>query len=194
MNGSVISLNDMNDQDISELHWLMEILKTTDVGLVVVDRQYHIRMWNSFMANHSGLVPSRVMGKDLFSFFPELPVEWLKDQIDAVFVLKNRMYSAWEQREQLFDFSSYRPITGQSKKMFQNIQIFPLASASGVVEQVCIGVYDVTEVAMGKNELQAANREMARVSRTDRLTRLYNRGYWEERLESEYKRARRASS
>ncbi len=37
----------------TEFHWLMEILQTIDVGLVVLDRNYRVKLWNSFMENHS---------------------------------------------------------------------------------------------------------------------------------------------
>ena len=40
-------------------------------------------------------------------------------------------------------------------------------------------------------ELEAANNELQKLSRTDRLTRLNNRGYWEECLQREFMRVKR---
>lgn len=43
--------------DIKEVHWLLDIVQCIDVGVVVLDRQYRLEVWNAFMENHSGLGP-----------------------------------------------------------------------------------------------------------------------------------------
>ena len=35
--------------DIKEFHWLLDIVQCIDVGVIVLDRQYQIEVWNSFM-------------------------------------------------------------------------------------------------------------------------------------------------
>lgn len=47
--------------DVSELHWLLDIVQSIDVGVVVLDREYRIQVWNSFMENHSGRPASLVI-------------------------------------------------------------------------------------------------------------------------------------
>jgi diguanylate cyclase (GGDEF)-like protein len=78
--------------------------------------------------------------------------------------------------------------------MFQNISIFPLISTSGKVDSICIIVYDVTDIATNSQALEKANNQLEHLSRTDRLTGLNNRGYWQEQLESCYARFRRYQS
>ncbi|MCW8887873.1 MAG: PAS domain-containing protein, partial [Gammaproteobacteria bacterium] len=51
---------------IGELHWLLGIIQNVDVGLVVIDRDCNVRLWNGFMENHSGQHPSAVNGKPIF--------------------------------------------------------------------------------------------------------------------------------
>ncbi|NML28983.1 GGDEF domain-containing protein [Zoogloea dura] len=46
-------------------------------------------------------------------------------------------------------------------------------------------------LALSSEELEAAQRELLRLSRSDRMTQLWNRGYWQERLQEEFQRARR---
>jgi diguanylate cyclase (GGDEF)-like protein len=75
--------------------------------------------------------------------------------------------------------------------MYQNITISPLVSASGVVNHICIIIYDVTDIAANKKALENANLELGKLSRTDRLTQLNNRGYWEECLVKEFNRYQR---
>ncbi len=177
--------------DIRELHWLMDLLQSIDVGLVVLDRDHRVQVWNSFMENHSGRRPERIIGRNLFDLFPDIPWDWFRRKTESVFLLKSRAFSTWEQRPFLFRFKSYRPITGAAEFMYQNITFIPLMSADGQVNHVGVILYDVTDVAVGKNELEAANAQLEALSRTDRLTGLNNRGYWEECLVREFRRARR---
>jgi len=177
--------------DIAEFHWLMDMLQTIDVGLVVLDRKFKVQAWNGFMENHSGLLPHMVRDKVLFDLFKEIPKEWFVHKAESVFMLKNRSFTTWGQRPFLFRFKNYRPITGTEEFMYQNITISPLVSTSGDVNHICIILYDVTDIASNSKQLAKANSQLERLSRTDGLTQLHNRCYWEEKLEDEYRRFRR---
>ncbi len=177
--------------DIKELHWLMDMIQSIDAGLVVLDREYEIHLWNGFMANHSALSPTHTVGKKLFDLFPEIPRRWFQHKLDSVFMLKARSFITWEQRPFLLHFKNYRPITGMAEFMYQNITLLPLLSVDGSVQHVGIIIYDVTDTAINKRQLESANTQLAQLSRTDRLTGLFNRGYWEERLQQEFARCRR---
>lgn len=178
----------LQTEQINELHWLMEMLHTIDVGLVVLDRQYSIQIWNGFMENHSGLLPREVKGKQIFDLFDEIPKEWFIRKSESVFLLKNKAFTIWEQRPYLFKFQNYRPITGAADFMYQNTTFIPLMSSTGEVTHLCLIVYDVTDNATHKKDLQQANSELAVLSQTDGLTGLFNRTHWENCLQAEYKR------
>ena len=177
--------------DLKEFHWIMDAVQNMDVGLVILDRDCRVQAWNSFMINHSGIAPGEAQGSDLFSLFPDIPSTWLRHKIDSVFMLKNRAFSIWEQRPYVFRFKNYRPITGTAEFMYQNLTISPLVSVNGEVEHVSLLVYDVTDMAVSKQALEAANTELTRLSITDRLTGLNNRGHWEECLGREFGRYQR---
>lgn len=179
------------NSELKEFHWVMNMIQTIDVGLVVLDRDYRVQVWNGFMANHSGKAPHDVIGKSLFAEFDAIPETWFKHKAESVFLLKNRAFTTWEQRPYLFRFRNYRPITGTAEFMYQNITLIPLISADGQVNQIGIIIYDVTDMAVGKTQLEKANDQLETLSRTDRLTGLNNRGYWEERLIAEFKRVHR---
>ena len=178
-------------QEVNELHWLMGMLHSIDVGLVVLDREYRIHVWNGFMENHSGRRPDEVIGQDLFTMFPDLPQDWFRGKAESVFQLKSRAFTIWEQRPYLFRFKNYRPITGTADFMYQNITLIPLVSVDGEVSHIGVIVYDVTDTAVNRKALQAANDQLEALSRTDALTGLNNRGYWEECQKREFARARR---
>jgi diguanylate cyclase len=178
------------DQDklFDDVHWQMDILQNIDVGLVVMNENYIINVWNSFMQNHSGKAPEMVLGKSLFDAFPELPETWFKHKAQSVFVLQNTAFTTWEQRPYLFRFPHYRPITGTAEYMYQNSSIIPLVDTNGVAKHICLIIYDVTDTAVNKLAQQQANKQLQTLSRTDHLTGLFNRGYWELRLIQEFKR------
>jgi len=177
--------------DLKEFHWLMDMIQTIDVGLVVIDRDYSVQVWNGFMENHSGKAPHDVVGQNLFTQFDSIPENWFRHKVESVFLLKNRALTTWEQRPFLFKFKNYRPITGTAEFMYQNITLLPLVSADGSVSHIGVIIYDVTDMAVGKCQLEKANNRLRSLSRTDMLTELNNRGYWEECLIKEFCRVHR---
>ena len=178
----------LQTSQLNELHWLMEMLHNIDVGLVVLDKDYKIQIFNGFMENHSGLFPREVKDKVLFELFDEIPQDWFERKAESVFLLKNKAFTIWEQRPYLFKFNSYRPVTGSSDFMYQNTTFIPLMSSTGEVSHLCLLVYDVTDNAVHKQSLEKANEELALLSQIDGLTKLFNRSHWESCLQAEYKR------
>ena len=179
--------------DIKELHWMMDMFQSIDVGVVVLDRNYTVQVWNRFMENHSAIRSTSILGNNLFEKFPHIPVDWFKRKAETVFMLKSRAFSTWEQRPYVFKFKNYRPITSPAEHMYQNVTYIPLASVSGEINQIGIIIYDVTDIATNKAELEFANTKLQSLSRTDRLTQLYNRGYWEDCLIKEFIRHKRTN-
>lgn len=179
-------------EDLNKLfkdaHWQMDILQNIDVGLVVMNQDYTVEVWNSFMQNHSGKAPENVLGKSLFTVFPELSEQWFRHKAQPVFILQNTAFTTWEQRPYLFRFPHYRPITGTAEYMYQNSTIIPLVDTKNEVSHICLVIYDVTDTAVNKLAQQQANKQLQNLSRTDHLTGLFNRGYWELRLIQEFKR------
>lgn len=165
-----------NAEDIMELHWLFDMLQHIDVGLVVLNDKYEIKLWNSFIENHSGVSSSIAKGQSLFNIFPTINSNWLQQKLDNVIALRTSIFISWEQRPHLFPFKSYRPITGIAEKMYQNVALRPITNADGTVKYVCMVVYDVTDVATNKESLSNANRKLDYLSKTDPLTSLHNRG------------------
>jgi diguanylate cyclase len=177
--------------ELAELYWQQDLLGSIEVGIVVIEKDFTVAVWNQFMENHSSVRPSQICGKNLFSLFPEIDEVWFKRKCEPVFNMGSPAFIIWEQRPYVFKFGTSRPITSSSDHMYQNVTIFPLASISGGVNRVCILVYDVTDQAIAKKNIEGLNERLQEVSRVDNLTGLFNRRYWQERFEHEYKMAMR---
>ena len=177
-----------NSIELKDIHWLVDMVQNIDVGLIVLELDLKVKVWNGFMENHSGLIAAHVVDKDLTDLFEELPLTWLKQKINSVCLLKNKAFTTWEQRPFVFKFKSYRQITSSAEFMYQNVTFLPLTDITGKVTQVCMIIYDVTDVALNKQAFQDVNNKLETLSQTDRLTNLFNHEYWQECCEKEYKR------
>ena len=170
-------------------HLLDFIVDKAHAGIFVVDENMNIHLWNNFMAVHSGKTPQQVLGKNLFTCFPELPKKWLERKIRNVFILKNYSFSSWKQRPFLFEFQHNRPVTGGVEAMRQDCTLLPVKDESGAVRYVCFTLFDVTDASVYQQMLHEANQKLQETSDRDGLTGLYNRRYSEDFLSREYERA-----
>ncbi|MGS2719068.1 GGDEF domain-containing protein [Paraglaciecola aestuariivivens] len=180
------------DESLAEMHWKHDLLGSIEVGIVVLNKDFSVQVWNQFMENHSSIVPGMIQNKNLFDFFPEIDKDWFSRKAAPAFSLKSPVFIIWEQRPYLFRFDSNRPITSQASFMYQNITIFPLASLTGEIEQICLVIYDVTDEAVSRLGMQSLNAQLQEISQVDGLTGLYNRRYWEEQFVREFKRNKRS--
>jgi diguanylate cyclase (GGDEF)-like protein len=160
------------------------IFRQIGVGIVTVDRDFRVVLWNDFMAAHSQRPAAEILGKDLFECFPELPEKWLRKKISNVFTIGNYSFSSWEQRPHIFQFRHHRPLTINLQFMRQNSTFLPVRDAAGAVTHVCLTIFDVTDASLCCESLQEA-------SNRDALTGLYNRRYLVQSLETECARMRR---
>ena len=150
--------------DMLELHWLFDMIQTIDVGLVVLNTDFEVELWNGFMENHSGITSSSAKGKTLFSMFEDIPADWLKNKLNNVKSLRTPFYISWEQMPHLFPFTSYRPITSLADKMYH----------------LCLVIYDVSDIATSKVSLSSVNVKLDYVKRNDMVTGLKNRNSLEQ--------------
>ncbi len=174
--------------DFSELHWLLAVVQSIDVGIVVLDLECRVQVWNSFMENRSGVPSKQAIDCSFFELFPEVERPWFSRKVGRVVALGTPAFTIWKQRPYLVRFKNYQPITGQGEFMYQNTTLLPLRSANSEIHHVCLVIYDLTDVAINSLALQKANQQLQHLSRTDHLTQLYNRGHWEQRLQFEYSR------
>ncbi len=180
----------MND-GLDPLSFLRFIVDRVNVGIIVVDKEMEVLLWNHFMAVNSGREAHEVLGNNLFDSFSGLPEKWLRKKINSVFILKNFAFTGWEQRPYLFQFRHNRPVTGSTDFMMQNCTFLPIMGGNGEVQAVCITVFDVTDISIYQNQLKDAMAKLEDMSIRDGLTEIYNRRYIETQLAAEFDRCKR---
>lgn len=168
---------------IINLNFLTEINDNIELGIIVIDSDDKICLWNAFMINHSTIKPEDVLGKILFDVFPKLPNIWLKLKLKGVRQLKNISKVSWEQRPILFEFE-------HGGTMLQNCSFIPISDPETEKQYVCITIQDVSDFAKDKlelNEMIQINKSLEVLSSNDALTEIYNRRYILEALQHKIK-------
>jgi len=173
----------MSAIDFKEFHWMVSMINSIDAGLVVLDTEYVVESWNGFMFHHSNIHASDAKGRTIFDIFPNLDKAWFMRKVEAVKTIQNQSFITWEQKPYIFPFKNYRPITGTVEHMYQNVTILPLPSLTGSIDQICLIIYDVTDIASNRQALQKANAKLEKLSKTDPLTQLDNRSALENNLD-----------
>ena len=167
-----------------------QIANQLNTGVLVLNADFNIVIWNRFLQVHTDKVAENTLGQSIFSAFPELPQRWLSRKFSSVLQLNTPSFCSWEQRHHLFELPHTRPITTDSEFMAQNCTFLPIETdCKG--KYICILIEDVTDVCHYQTQLQKTLAELAKISRIDGLTQIYNRRHWQESLEQEYAKARR---
>lgn len=178
------------NNNMSDFHWAMQVIADLDAGLIVLDQNYRVCAWNAFMQSYSGITSDKILGNVIFDIIPDLPETWLRKKVNTSFKLNTRGFSCWEDRPYLFKFKNFTPISNSLTEMRQNITFSPLTSLNGQVSHVSLVISDVTDIAKNKLHLEQSNQQLSTLSKTDGLTKLFNRAYWESSLQREFKQAK----
>ena len=168
----------------------VQVAGQLNTGVIVLDKNFNIVMWNRFLEIHGDKSSASVVGQSLFNIFAELPQRWLTRKLSAVLQLNTPGFCSWQQRHHLFELPHTRPITTDSEFMAQNCTFLPI-EIDGVIDHICILIEDVTDVCHYQGQLQKALDELALMNRIDGLTQIYNRKHWQESLEQEHAKAHR---
>lgn len=163
-------------------------------GIVVIDRRFNVVLWNRFMELNSNIRAENVLGKNLFDAFPELNRNWLEKKIRSCMILKSASFSSWEQRPYLFRFNSSVITPGEAEFMYQDASIFPVHDHEGEVQGACITIHDATQLVEVTCQLERTMDQALALedsNRSDGLTGLYNRKFFDEQITQEIVNARR---
>lgn len=175
----------------STARWPTWVADCIQMGLVVVDLDGRICLFNRWMADGSGLPAEQVIGKNLFEIFPELSVGRLGSALKACLVsglpavLSNSLhpspfplYSDAQQRE-----------LGLRRQ--QSVRIMRAPNQDGTGMQVLIEVADVSSAVRRERLLKEQALELKKLSSFDALTGLANRRSLDDVLGREFRRAAR---
>ena len=124
------------------------ILDSVSVGVIVLDRNEVVHVWNEFMAVHSGVTARDAIGKNVFDVFPDLPRAWMRHKLQSVFLLGNFSFSNWTERPFLLPLSPVSIVTTELEAMYQDCMFIPIRNAEEQIEAVCLTIIDASDAAL----------------------------------------------
>jgi diguanylate cyclase (GGDEF)-like protein len=170
------------------------ILDRLNCGIIVVDQNYSIVLWNKYLESHSRLQFKDLQNKNLFECIPNLPVNWLSRKIESVYTFKNFSFTSWKERPYLIPLPHHHTKSVEIDFMRQDCTFIPILVNKSDVKYVCIMLVDVTETCIYQSELTKSVSQLKTLSRIDGLTGLLNRRMVDEKLHDEFKRSKRYDS
>lgn len=175
-----------------QLDWLLQpLLSQLNTGVLILDSQHNIVFLNQFITRRADIQLAEVEGQLVYNVFADLPEAWLRRKLDGVLALQAPAFSSWEQRQYIVKLPHLRPVSSDSEYMAQNCSMLPLTAPDGVSQYVCLLIEDATDAYVYQHKLQQSMSRLELANRTDGLTGVYNRNYWQSQLEYETQRAAR---
>ncbi len=131
---------------------LSDLLNQMSFALCIVKRDYSIVMANQYFLSRVKGINNSVVGENLLSLFPD-SAKFLKRKVDTAFMIESPSFSSWEQSPHVLPFKTSRPVSGREERMYQDLELIPIHSENGVLEHLCLCVYDSTITASQQKEL-----------------------------------------
>ena len=163
---------------------LQQIFNTVNIGLVILDTELKVRVWNRWMALQSGVAEESIVGTPLFDTFPSLNNQRFLRNCKSVLTFGNFIFFSQKLHGYLFPFKAPHSIESRFEFMQQSCTMGPIRGEGGKVGSLFLFIQDVTELATYEKKLLETNMR-------DGLTGIYNRRHLDKRLAEEFERSRR---
>ncbi|MFH2043764.1 MAG: diguanylate cyclase [Pseudomonadota bacterium] len=160
------------------------ILNTLNIGVIILDKNMHIRYWNNWMSVHSGIKQDSIIGSDILNLFPNLNTPAFLRNFKSSLKFGNINYISRKMHPYLFPIKTYSSFQSQFEFMQQSCSICPVRGENESITHICITVQDVTQLAIYEKKLIEMNLR-------DSLTGAYNRRFLSTKLEDELEKHNR---
>jgi len=184
------------DASLPEAHRLKvlrSVFGAVNLGVVVVDADGRVVLWNAWMSRHSGLAQQDVVGAEFLAACPGLR----GGRVDAAIgqALRDNFSSVLSQSLNKAPFALYAnaAAAARGERLQQAVEVTPI-DVEGAPRHCLVQISDVS-VAVAREKLL---REQAMVLRSqtfaDGLTGIANRRHFDVAMEKEHRRAKRAGA
>lgn len=154
-------LNQINTSAFAEI-----LIKGLSQGIIVIDQNYRILLWNPWMEKHSGINVSDILEKNIFEVFPDIQARetdrYIRECVEnrRSFILSPFIHHYLIPLDIVRDDKQIR--------MFQDIKIFPLADQKGGSGSVIL-IRDLTESILYEKEIARLNRVLRGIRNVNQM-------------------------
>jgi len=157
-----------------------EVVNSIGLGLVVVDSELNILLWNDWMRRHSRIESEQVLGKNIIALFGEqLTPGFLRTLHNAIGYGLPAMMSSALHRSPLPLFLEHDK-SETPLRMHQSIVMTPLQACEGKAASCLIQISDSSTSVKREKMLISHSDALKREAITDGLTGIYNRRFFDE--------------
>jgi diguanylate cyclase (GGDEF)-like protein len=181
----------MTGTDEHRLGMLESALGAMNVGIVVLDQECRVVLWNQWMVRHSGDAAQTVLGRELFVLRPELNYKRLESAVRQA--LRDNFPSVLSQtlhKAPLALFATASARVG-GERIQQAITVTPLEVADAA-RHCLIQITDVSAAVNRERLLRDQAIELRSQTYLDGLTGIANRRHFNITVDNEIRRAKRA--
>lgn len=161
-----------------------QLFNVVDVGIIILKPDLSIFKWNRWMEHHSGIKGDEAIGRSLFAVYPHLNNQSFLRSIKYVRSFGNFYVFSQKLHQYLFPMEPVTSYDGSLKYMQQNCAMGLLKDEEGKEAYLYITVQDVTEIVI-------YDRRLLEMNSKDSLTGIYNRRFFETRIQEEFNRYKR---
>jgi len=163
------------------------VLGLAQLGLIVIDADMHIVMWNQWMASRSGKSAHRVLGQDLFDLYGELRGQRLEQAVLSA--LQSNLPQTLSPSLNPSPFPLYPAGSWGGERVEQAVSVTPFNEGK---ERYClIEVSDISAIVGRERQLRSQAEALRAQSYVDGLTGIANRRHFDVAMDRELRRAMR---
>ena len=122
-----------------------QIIESINLGLVVLDYNMTVQVWNPWMQHYSGIAEKKIVGRKLLEFYDNLAESKYKRFMMSVFSFGNYAYFSQKLHRYLFAMKNPHPSSDILPFMQQSCTAGPIRDELGQITRIYITVQDVTE-------------------------------------------------
>jgi diguanylate cyclase (GGDEF)-like protein len=179
-----------------KLALLDSVLCAVGVGLIALDADERVVLWNQWMVNHAFIQPDAVLGQPFAVLFPELVNGRAHNAIKGA--LKDNFASLISPTLNKSPFPLYANADDKASgtRIQQAVHVMPIELPANLpLRQHClVQVTDVSMAMAREKQLRDQAMELQSQIFADGLTGIPNRRRFDEHMEGEFRRAKRAAT
>lgn len=161
------------------------------VGLVALDAQENVVMWNRWMEDGSGISKADAVGARFTELLPDMAGSRVHGAIRLA--LEKGCSTLLSQSLNKSPFPLYaKGEHGKGKRLQQQVNVMPVNVGSGGDRYCLIQVFDVTAAVVREKLLREQAMELRQYSLMDGLTGISNRRRFDEFFDAEFRRSIRS--
>jgi diguanylate cyclase (GGDEF)-like protein len=174
--------------DAQRLRMLESVLDAANQGMIVLDPDRRVVVWNRWMVRHSHVQAGDAVGQPFFSVFPELDSKRIESAVDQALKGFPSVLS-----QTLHKTPLPLSLTAGEERIQQAIAVTPIFTP-GLERHCLIQVSDVSAAVGRERLLREQAIELRSQTFSDGLTGIANRRAFDVAMEKEIRRAKRAHS